>query len=169
MSSVSRPQASAVPPPGWNQPQSKGAQSSKRGSAPPSSLPRSPPARGRVVSRNADDAITAALGPRGAERDAVAASLFASPHPLTLPKKSGLSFRFQLLPADHLFLGLRLLAPRTVEHEDFRQPAEMRDRLDELHRLSAVGTQGRSRCIGQHKRRLCRLRRGTLILIKVEP
>jgi NADPH:quinone reductase-like Zn-dependent oxidoreductase len=35
----------------------------------------------------------------------------------------------------------------------------MRDRLDELHRLSAVGAQGRSGCIG-HKQRLRSLRRG---------
>jgi hypothetical protein len=35
---------------------------------------------------------------------------------------------------------------KRLEHEDFRQPAETRDRLDEL---SAVGAQGRSRCIGQ--------------------
>jgi hypothetical protein len=36
----------------------------------------------------------------------------------------------------------------------------MRNRLDELHRLSAVGAQGRSGCIGQHKQRLRSLRRG---------
>jgi hypothetical protein len=95
-----------------------------------------------------------------------------APNPSHFPKSRGFPFVSNYYPywppADHLLLSLRLLAPRTVEHEDFRQPAEMRDRLDELHRLSAVGTQGRSRCIGQHKRRLCRLRRGTLILIKVE-
>jgi hypothetical protein len=33
-------------------------------------------------------------------------------------------------------------------------------RSDELHRLSAVGAQGRSGCIGQHNQRLRSLRRG---------
>jgi hypothetical protein len=78
-----------------------------------------------------------------------------APNPSHFPKSRSFPFVSNYYPywppADHLLLGLRLLAPRTVEHEDFRQPAEMRDRLDELHRLSAVGTQGRSRCIGQHK------------------
>src|SRR6516225_1047758 len=59
------------------------------------------------------------------------------PQLLTLPKKSGLSFRCQLL---RLLASCRPpapwsppLAPRAVEHKDFRKPADMRDRLDELH------------------------------------
>ena len=56
-----------------------------------------------------------------------------------------------LIITGHLLkFGLRLPAARTVEHEEFRQARDMRDRLDELHRLAAIGAQRRSWHIGQH-------------------
>src|SRR4029453_8297229 len=59
----------------------------------------------------------------------------AAPNPSHFPKSRGFPFVADYYaywpPADHLLLGLRLLA--------FRKPADMRDRLDELHGLSAVG------------------------------
>jgi hypothetical protein len=50
----------------------------------------------------------------------------------------------------------------------FREPAEMRDRPDELHRLPTVGAQGRSGGVGRHAGRDGVGQRGQLISIKVE-
>jgi hypothetical protein len=133
------------------------------------------PARGRVIIRNADNAITAALG-RARHKTEPTRNLVGiaalpclmmvclpAPNPSYFPKSRGFPFVSNYYaywpPTDRLLLGLRLLAPGAVEHEDFRQPAEMRDRLDEFHRLSAVRAQGQSGCIGQHKQRLRCLRR----------
>jgi len=46
--------------------------------------------------------------------------------------------------------GFRLIAAGTMENEKLRQGSQLRDRLDELHRLPAAGAVGSSGGIGRH-------------------
>jgi hypothetical protein len=63
-----------------------------------------------------------------------------------------------------LHLCFCLLAARAVEHQYLRQAAQVRERLNELHGLPAVGAKGRSGRVGRHAAEIALVSAGTLIL-----